>query len=190
VLDIDKFISLLEVALRKEEEELNGIQPVHTRDESIRISVRNYNEQWLQPLVFKQSILHGVSNYLDFEKGKVDYCLLDEEGKVTVAIELKGPFDVTETATVAAYWVNEIQSDFSKQIARRKLPQCQNRYVVLLPWGDDGHIEEWQRGQMHSEIISDWESRIDLPPLVKSIQLNNGKMMRILCYKINRQGEA
>ena len=184
-MDAKKFFDVLVSSLEREEKELKNIQEDCGDGKATSISVRSYYEIWISYLVYKEMIREGLVEEIDFEKEKVDFCLLDSDSKPSVAIELKGPFDVNENAEVAGYWIKEIQSDVSKQAKRNKLPNCKGRYVVLLPWGDKEMVEKWMKGQLVSDIFPRLSDGSVSECSSKQLALNNGTTMKVVMYEVS-----
>lgn len=184
-MDAQNFFELLVSSLEREEKDLRNIQEDRGDDKTPRISVRNYYERWLGCCIYKEAIREDIVERIDFEKGRVDFCLLDSNDKPNVAIELKGPFDVGDDAKVKGFWVEEIRSDISKQMKRDKLPDCKHRFVILLPWGVEEKVEEWMRGQLVLDIIPQLSSGNVSECQSSRLPLNNGTTMKIVMYEVS-----
>ena len=187
-MDAQNFFELLVSSLEREEKDLRNIQEDRGDDKTPRISVRNYYERWLGCCIYKEAIREGVVERIDFEKGRVDFCLLDSNKKPSVAVELKGPFDVGEDAKVKGFWVKEIQADFKKQFDREKLQECEDRFIVLLPWGVNEMVENWIKGQLFSDILPQLREVSNPEEFSEQLALNNGKTMKILMYRVSPLG--
>ena len=175
---VDLFRGKVRDCLIEEERRLKDASDGETGQDAE--SIRKYFELWIHYLIWRMSLECDDLPTVKAGWNQVDLCFLDSKNDPSSAIEVKGFFDISASGQTSPRYQEEIDKDFEDQRIRRKLPQCAERLILLLPWASSaGVIGTWVDTQEEKQ-----KDYVDRVIRTEPFDLNTNDLAEVVLFKI------